>query len=43
MIDLEANQHMNKMVNIVIGQGVFKNNFRLTPSVFSMVLSIKER
>ena len=27
MIDLDANQHMNKMANIVIGQGVFKNNF----------------
>ena len=26
-IDREANQHIDKIVNIVIGQGVFKNNF----------------
>ena len=27
MIDLEANQQINNMANIVIGQGVFKNSF----------------
>ena len=41
MIDLEANQHMNKMENIVIGQGVFKNNFSGKTPILGLTLDDK--